>query len=250
MSIGMIIFISILIILFILLIRYYVVNNTVLTKMNDATVKQTVPASSINTSTSDVGLSNYAYSIWFYISNWNYKYGSDKIIFGRIKSTTDDSIYDSIGDSLPLLGPCPIVYLDKFANDIIVGVASYNDSKNSPEANIMVVNNIPIQRWVNFTLSVYNTTVDIYINGKLVKTEVMTNSAYVESSDDIVVTPAGGFEGSTTKLQYFPNSLNPEQAWNIYQQGYGNSFVSNLFGKYQLSMSISQNGIEEASFTI
>lgn len=250
MSIGMIIFICILIIILIVLIWYYVVNNTVLTKLSDATVKQTVPASSINTSTDNVGTSNYAYSIWFYISNWNYKYGSDKIIFARVTTPSNDSSYNNVENSLPILGPCPIVYLDKFANDIMIGVSSYGLNNQSQELNIVNVNNIPIQRWVNLIISVYNTTIDVYINGKLVKTEIMPNSAYVNSNDDIIVTPAGGFEGSTTKLQYFQNPLNPEQAWNLYQQGYGNTSLANLFGSYQLNMTISQNGVEEASFTI
>lgn len=250
MSIGIIIFICILIILLIVLIRYYVVNNTVLTKLSDATVKQTVPASSLNTSTDSVGLSNYAYSIWFYISNWNYKYGNDKVIFARITTPPTDGSFNNIDSSISGLGPCPIVYLDKFANDIMIGVSSYGTNNQSQEMNLINVNNIPIQRWVNLIISVYNTTIDVYINGKLVKTEVMPNSAYVNSSDDIIVTPAGGFEGSTTKLQYYQNSLNPEQAWTIYQQGYGNTSLANLFGSYQLNMSISQNGVEEASFTI
>jgi hypothetical protein len=250
MSIGIIIFICILIILLIVLIRYYVVNNTVLTKLTNATILQTVPSTSLNTSTDSVGSSNYAYSIWFYISNWNYKYGNDKIIFARINTTPSDSSFNNIENSLSVLDPCPIVYLDKFANDIMIGVSSYGTNNKSQQTNLINVNNIPIQRWVNLILSVYNTTVDVYINGKLVKTEVMSNSAYVNSNDNIIITPAGGFEGSTTKLQYYQYSLNPEQAWNIYQQGYGNASLANLFGSYQLSMSISQNGVEEASFTI
>ena len=64
------------------------------------------------------------------------------------------------------------------------------------------------------------------------------------------MTPNGGFEGSTSNFSYYPNALNPEQAWNIYENGYGNSILSNLFGSYQLNISLLQNGTQEASLTI
>ena len=90
----------------------------------------------------------------------------------------------------------------------------------------------------------------IYLyNGKLVRTCVLPGTAAVDTTNNLYVTPLGGFEGSTTKLAYYANALNPEQAWNIYEQGYG-SGLSNLFGSYQLNISILQNGEPEASLTI
>ena len=78
----------------------------------------------------------------------------------------------------------------------------------------------------------------------------MPGVANVNQNSNVYVTPRGGFEGSTSNFSYYPNALNPEQAWNIYENGYGNSILSNLFGTYQLNISLLQNGTQEASLTI
>jgi hypothetical protein len=60
--------------------------------------------------------------------------------------------------------------------------------------------------------------------------------------------PAGGFDGWTSKLQYYPNSLNPQEVWNIYTQGY--SSWSSMFSTYQLQVSLVENGTTQSTFTI
>jgi hypothetical protein len=247
MKIGTIVLIVIIIILLIWLISGYIVNKYILTSLTNATSLQTISASSLASSNSP-GNSNFAYSIWFYISNWNYKYGQTKVIFGRMLETTNTIDKDTgIGGQYPF----PLVYLDKVTNNIEIQLTTYSNNltmKNNVET--FTISNIPIQQWVNFTISVYGRTLDTYINGKLVRTNVLSGPAVVDSTKDVIVTPNGGFEGSTTKLAYYPNALNPEQAWNIYEKGYGTGFLPNIFGAYQLNISILQNGEQEASLTI
>ena len=248
MNIGMIIFIVILIILIIIIIRSYIVNNNILTKLSDAKTMQTISAGSLATN-SNTGSSNYAYSIWFYINDWNYRYGEEKIIFARKElSNIGDKIGNYSGTS-----PQPSVSLGAITNDLIIELSVYGPV--SQTGNIMqippcTIQNVPIQQWVNFTMSVYGKTLDTYINGKLVKTCILPAPVYVNNMLDLYVTPGGGFEGSTTKLAFYPNSLNPEQAWNIYEDGYSGGILSNLTGSYQLNISVLQNGTEEASLTI
>jgi hypothetical protein len=112
------------------------------------------------------------------------------------------------------------------------------------------IKNIPIQQWVNLIISVYGRTLDTYINGKLVRTCLLPGVANVNQNSNVYVTPRGGFEGSTSNFSYYPNALNPEQAWNIYEDGYTGGILSNLTGSYQLNISVLQNGTEEASLTI
>jgi hypothetical protein len=248
MNVSTIVFIIILIIIIIILIRYYVTNNTVLTKLSDATVQQTISASSLG-STNSVGSNNFAFSIWFYIANWNYRYGEPKLIYGRMNNTTGNL---DPSTSINEMGPCPLVSLGAITNDLDIALAYFNDTTSSVQTSVIncPIKNIPIQKWVNLIISVYGKTLDTYINGKLVKTCVLPGVAKVNKDANVYVTPLGGFEGSTTKLAYYANSLNPEEAWNIYKQGYGNNSLSNLFGRYQLNLSLSQNGTEEASITI
>ena len=90
---------------------------------------------------------------------------------------------------------------------------------------------------------------DIYIDGKLVKTNLLPGVASVNNNADIIVTPKGGFDGWTSKLEYYPNSLNPQEAWNIYIKGYGGSFLSNLLGYYSVEISVQENGTTTNSYS-
>ena len=53
---------------------------------------------------------------------------------------------------------------------------------------------------------------DVYLDGKLARTCVLPGTAKVTESSNVYVTPAGGFSGSTNKLQYWDSATNPQQA--------------------------------------
>ena len=153
------------------------------------------------------------------------------------------------------LDPCPSVVLGAVENNISVSLGCYpgiDQEPTTPGGSTVVhtcnVANIPIQKWVNLILSVYGRTMDIYIDGKLVRTCLLPGVASVNNNANIYVTPAGGFNGWTAKLQYFPNSINPQQAWNIYSQGYSNWL--SMFNEYQVQLSLLQNGTTQSSLTI
>jgi len=90
---------------------------------------------------------------------------------------------------------------------------------------------------------------DIYIDGKLVRTCLLPGVASVNNSADIYITPLGGFEGWTSNFQYYPNSINPQEAWNIYTRGYSNG-LSSMFNNYQVQISLVENGTTQSSVTI
>jgi hypothetical protein len=213
----------------------------------------TIPASDLETDGSDVPSSNFAYSVWFYVNDWNYRYGKPKVIFGRMGAKSADG--EGSIDGISGLDPCPAVVLGAIENNIAVSLACYPNVNQQPTTaggNSVVhtcgVSNIPIQKWVNLTISVYGRTMDIYIDGKLVRTCLLPGVASVNNNADIYVTPAGGFEGWTAKLQYYPNSLNPQEAWNIYTEGY--SDWTGMFSAYQVQISLVENGNTQSSITI
>ena len=89
---------------------------------------------------------------------------------------------------------------------------------------------------------------DVYIDGKLVKTCLLPGVAMVSSNTDVYLTPKGGFNGWTSKFQYWPNALNPQQAWNVYTQGYKPGITSS--NDYQIQISLTENGNVQNSITI
>jgi len=246
--------ITIVVIVFILmLLRYIFTDPYTLQNMQDGKTASTIKASSLATNGSSVPASNFAYSTWFYINNWNYRYGEAKVLFGRMgsPSTSGQGTIDGVNG----IDPCPAVVLGAVENNIAVSLGCFpgaDEQPTTPGGTTVVhtcsVSNVPIQKWVNLIVSVYGRSMDIYIDGKLVRTCLLPGIASVDNSADIYVTPNGGFEGWTSKLQYYPNSINPQEAWNIYSQGYSGFF--NMFNAYQLQISVIENGNTQSSVTI
>jgi hypothetical protein len=241
------------IVLVIMLIRYILIDPYTLQNIQDGQTASTISASSLATNGSNVPSSNFAYSIWFYINDWNYRYGEAKVIFGRMgaSSGTDQGSVSGVGG----LDPCPAVVLGAVENNLSVSLGCYPGVDQEPTTtggNTVVhtctIANVPIQKWVNLVVSVYGRTMDLYIDGKLVRTCLLPGVASINNSSNVYVTPSGGFNGWTSKFQYYPNSLNPQDAWNIYSQGY--SSWSSMFNAYQVQISLVENGTTQSSVTI
>ena len=246
--------IMILIIVLLVIIWKYVLSDPfTLQSIQNGQTASTIAASSLATNGSDVPSSNFAYSIWFYINDWNYRYGEPKVVFGRMgaKSSTSTGAISGVSG----IDPCPAVVLGEVENNVAVTLSCYPGSNQEPTTpggttvlHTCMVTNIPIQKWVNLTLSVYGRSMDLYIDGKLVKTCLLPGVANVNNNSDVYVTPAGGFDGWTSKFQYYPNSLNPQEVWNIYTKGYGS--WSSMLSSYQVQIALVENGQTQSSVTI
>ena len=246
--------ITIVVIVFIIILLRYLLSDpyTLQGSVTSAQTASTIEATSLATNGTNTPSSNFAYSVWFYIKDWNYRYGHQKVIFGRMGAPSTPG-QGSVG-GVSGLDPCPAVVLGDVENTVSISLGCYPGVDQSPTTtggktvvHTCSVANIPIQRWVNLTASVYGRTMDIYIDGKLVRTCLLPGVASVNNNANIHVTPAGGFNGWTSKLQYYPNSLNPQEAWNIYAAG-PTSWLS-MFNAYQIQVSLVENGNTQGSVT-
>jgi len=323
-----IIIIIVVIVLVYIVIRYIITDANTLTGLMAGTTMQTVPATSL-ASSSVSGNSNFAVSIWFYVNDWSYQYGSFKPLFSigndlavkfdssqnniiiTLNTAPSGTITSNISPAAAPFGFCPngapltsitdnctsegtignnkipaapfgyaafgqtgniktgstYGYCASGSREIQTGITgcgplygysdetkkqNYKLSNSTPvstSSTTMTVNNIPIQKWVNFTMSVYGKSLDVYIDGKLTSTQLLQGIASVNSSNSVFIASDGGFAGWTSKFSYYPNALNPQDVWNIYQAGYGASWFSNLFGKYNVKVSVLDNGMENSSLT-
>lgn len=283
-----IVIIVVILVLIFMILRYYLTDaNTIQSSVQSGQTSTTIQASSLASDGTNAPATNFAYSFWFYINDWNYRYGHKKVLFGRMASKAPGggipiaNASDNTGDNTPStctqaaaganaasnmassgsidnikqLEPCPAVILGAIENNISISLACHGspdaqiNSSNGQNTNVhtCTVTNIPIQRWVNLIVSVYGRSLDVYIDGKLVRTCLLPGIAAVKNNADLFVTPMGGFAGWTSKLQYWPNSLNPQQAWNIYTQGYRSS----IFGSdYQVQVSLLENGSTQSTYTV
>jgi hypothetical protein len=215
-----------------------ITSSSTLASETSGTETKVIQASSLPAGRSTV---NFTYSIWFFVNDWNYRYGETKIIYGRLDQNKE---------------PGPLITLSPMENNLVVSMAVYASSQksasNTGKVNVhkCTVTNIPIQKWVNLTLSVYGRSIDIYLDGKLVKTCVLPGVPKVNASSDMYLTPEGGFSGKTTKFQYWNTSKNPQEVWKIYREGNGSSLLGGIFDKYKLKFSLLENNKEKSSISI
>jgi hypothetical protein len=234
-------------ILLIIVIGYISQDINTLTGLTEGTTLQKIESTDLDSSNSNS--SNFTYSIWFYIDDWSYKYGKPKIIFGRMTPGTEADSNE----------PCPSVVLGATQNNMVVSLAVYPTYDTVPDENEsepvkFIVNrfaiaNISIQKWVNLFVSVYGRTMDIYIDGKLVRTCVLDGVAKIDTTAPVYITPYGGFSGWTSRFQYWGTESDPQKAWDIYKKGYGGSMLG-ILGKYTIKVSLMEGDTEDSSITI
>jgi hypothetical protein len=208
---------------------------------------QTVPAANLEKAGAG-NTSNFTYSIWFYIDEWNYRYGEPKVLFGRMASGTSNE-------------PCPVVTFGAMQNDMSISLLVYPGSSSSQAdsaqssspsmVHTCSVANVPIQKWTNLLISAYGRTLDVYLDGKLVRTCVLPGVAKIDAIAPVYITPNGGFSGWTSRFQYWADATDPQTAWNVYRKGYGGGMLSNAFSRrYGLKVAVTKGDQEYSSFAI
>ena len=294
--------IQIVISVFVLLVVLYFILNAFsktnnLTKMADGKILQTITADSLkNTNNS----SNFTYSMWIYIDDWNYKFGSAKTVLSRescpdvilgdkpntlkvnikyygsgITGTTSSGTINTSdvaknaanakackacndGFSCACAGCDAALYAATHNADgtpktlvgATPGAGAATPTSGTDDVTTCLIENIPIQKWVNVIVSLYGRTLDTYLDGKLVRTCVIPGVPKVNNDASILVSPAGGFSGWTTTFKYWSNASNPQEAYNIYKDGFGGSILANAFNKYRLRFSMIKDNKETGSFEI
>jgi hypothetical protein len=218
------------ILLIIVIVRWLMGDSSKLSGLTDAKKVTKISADDLEQSNA----SNFAYSVWFYIDDWSYRYGEPKIVLGRLDAD---------------LKPSPSIVLGAIENNVKIETTVYPSAQSdSGSTHTCNVANVPIQRWVNLIVSLYGRTLDVYIDGKLVRTCVLPGVAKIANNAPVYITPLGGFSGYTSNVHYYGDALNPQQAYNIYRAGYGGSGIGGF--PYEIQVAYLKDGEEQGSFTI
>lgn len=198
----------------------------------DARGQSTVSPASMPTGSS----SDYTFSIWFYVNDWNYRIGQEKVIFERLATSTNK--------------PAPSVTLGANTNNVNISLETYTQSGGTTISTCQVTD-VPLQRWVNLIMSINGRALDLYIDGKLVRTCILSGPPKTYNNTPISVTPGGGFSGYVSNFRYIANAINPSQAYNIYKEGFGGgNALSSMFNRYRIKMAFVEGNKELNSFEL
>lgn len=234
------------------------------------TLKGTMPESKDANTLPNGGTSlNYSYTFWIYIKDYNYNYGSPKVILDRHESTETATNHHT-----------PLIYLGKNQNNLHVHITKQTSDSETPPPAIAgdgpKLEDIPLQKWCFIAVTLDNKVLDIYLDGKLVTShyyddvrEAPKNNDIIDintsNAPDIIKNIAGGSSsGDTTKkgwggilsnLEYFDRSLNAREVYERYRSGFTGS--GGLLGglgedisKFNMKVSFLQDDVEVSQFKI
>lgn len=107
---------------------------------------------------------------------------------------------------------------NEYSMTVVMDHIDSDEQTKSNSRNKVVINNIPIQRWVHVAVRLQNTLLDVYVNGIISKRENM-EFAPKQNFNDITVCGNGGFQGKLSNLRYYSYALNVFEINNIVMFG-------------------------------
>jgi hypothetical protein len=95
----------------------------------------------------------------------------------------------------------------------------YNNKMILMDDNSCVtVENIPLQRWFHLAVVINNSSVEVYVDGKLYKTLVLQSNVKLNSGG-LHSGLNDGYDGMINELRYFPHALRYIDVYNMYSRG-------------------------------
>ena len=162
----------------------------------------------------------FTWSVWLFIENLKDE-GKYKHIFHKGNDAIQTS-GDRNGMNYPNNGPG--LYLGKDPNNLnslVIAMNTYDPSATSdaPDMNeIVIVNDIPLNKWFNVMIRVDGRNLDTYVNGTIVNRHVLRGVAK-QNYGDVYVNMNGGFEGLLSDLWYHDHGLNASEIQKIVNNG-------------------------------
>jgi hypothetical protein len=160
----------------------------------------------------------YGMQFWMYVQDWNYKYGVEKHVVSRSDPTNPAIMNPSVS-----LHPT-----DNTLNISVSVFGSSSSSKTEPapyghsgatdDVFLCEVPDIPLQTWCSVSVTLFSRNLDVYLNGKLVKSCVLSGVPKPVAGD-IYLNSGGGFSGYLCSFYHYPRMLTPDDASAFYSQG-------------------------------
>jgi hypothetical protein len=177
----------------------------------DGKSKTVIPAGEIPIGTG----ADYGLQYWMYISDWDYRFGQDKEILKRVASNNPS-----------IVGPR--IFLAPSENTLHVRISLYPSNSDAASAEpgtsstgdsfTCSVENVPLQSWFAVSVTVFQRNLDIYINGRLVKSCVLPGIPK-PALGDVILADNGGFAGSICNVNGYGTMLQPDDAKSFHAKG-------------------------------
>ena len=212
-------------------VLYYFLNRSgtaVLSNKLDLSTPQTaVPIDKIP----DPSSRKYSYEMWMYVFNFQ---GSNQYIISR--ASVADATKKNIG--IRLDGSSPKLMLDYTAT--ATGTPSVQKS-------VSITDNFPLQTWAHIIVSVDDKYIDVYMNGKLIKS---IQDANIDTPSPTAIIEYGVTNCYLAKLSRTSMATDPQTAWNSYTAGNGENPMAKYLSSFGLTMTLQKNNQDYSKVTL
>lgn len=148
----------------------------------------------------------FTWSTWVFIKNL-----SPENRYKHVFHKGNNKLDSSMGLNFP--NNAPGLYIAPHTNNFVIMMNTFNKIKEE-----IVVEDIPLNKWLNVIIRVENHNLDVYINGVIVKRHVLA-SVPKQNYGDVYVSMNGGFNGFTSNLRYWNYALNISEIQKIINSG-------------------------------
>ena len=160
--------------------------------------------------------SEFSMSFWMYISDWSWNYGKYKHVFhiGSNSDINEGNVTCRLHPTVNKLIVSANVYPDSLRSSGVY-LASQIDEAQKNE-NITV--NIPTQKWINVVVSAQDRYLDLYINGELIVSKMLSGVIKNIPMKKAYLTIYGGFKGRIGRVKISNRMVNAESIYSNYRQ--------------------------------
>lgn len=118
------------------------------------------------------------------------------------------------------------------------------------EQTYTIMSNFPLQKWVNIIISVDNDTVDLYIDGKLIRSHKVEKGIQQITKTGTNIIFGSPVDAYLAKMERQPNAMDPTNAWNKYMEGNGGNYFSRMFANYGGNFTLTKDDLDVQEFKL
>lgn len=169
----------------------------------------------------------FSYGIWVHIGQWTN--GEGQSLFKR---ETELDVY--------------------FTSTAGLKVKVYDSDIDSERSDIVVTNNFPIQKWVHIGIVVDNEIMDVYLDGKMVKSVKLNKTISPEEGKNIVYGKDVAIALYTHIAEHkrMTYALDPKGMWDLYMEGNGMGGLTQAASEMNVNLSILKDGVESSKISL
>lgn len=146
----------------------------------------------------------FSWSIWIFVKPGLGPTGAPHHVFNKGATGLNSGIANT---------NAPGLYMSSDYSALNIYMDTYNTKGTST-----TVNNLPINKWVNVIIRMSNTTMDVYVNGRLAKRKTL-DSPPLQNYDSVNVCQNNGFSGYIADLKYYNKAIGTTEMQDIVSNG-------------------------------